>query len=201
VDDSVRADWIEWSAQFESEPNAPLLDYFYRDALGFVSIGLGNLVDPYALLTAANLVFVRPDGEVASPSEVSLAWLVVRQDKTLDPRDGGASYRHLTTIRATQDSLRDLVLAKLDAFDEVMSHTFPTRWSTFPPAAQRACLSMCWAVGPGWPHIFPLMGAALACEAWDVAARESRIARPVTDSLTRRNAAVRALLLSCNVQQ
>jgi hypothetical protein len=129
-----------WSAHFEGE-----LRFFYLDVKRLVTVGVGNLVDPYV---------PGLDFGGASEADIRRAWLAVKNDTTLDPRRGGAQYGSLTSIRMTDAGISALIRRKMLA-DEVVLKTFLPNWEAAPAQAQLATLSHSWAYGPNFPPKWP----------------------------------------------
>lgn len=153
----VLATFPSWSARFEGSTR-----YFYCDIKGLVTIGVGLLAEPLALVNG--LAFRRADNNPATAQEVGAAWLVVKSRQDLRTHGGGA-YAGLTTLRATQESLDWLLVRKLGQMEARARATFP-EWDTFPAASQLAMASMMWAAGPGVFAGFPHFSAAVMVQDW-----------------------------------
>jgi GH24 family phage-related lysozyme (muramidase) len=136
----VEATFPTWSAHFEGE-----LHFFYLDVKRLVTVGVGNLVEPYS---------PGLDFGGAREAEIRAAWLAVKNDQTLDPRRGGTQYGALTSIRMTEAGISSLVRRKMLA-DEAVLKTFLPNWEAAPAQAQRATLSHSWAYGPYFPPKWP----------------------------------------------
>lgn len=160
---AVRDGFLDFSITYES-----LCDWLYLDVKGLVTIGIGDLVDPPALL--AGLVFIRPDGSNATSSEVQSAWLKVKNAQSM-AKSGGGHFKDLTTIRATKDSIQRIVLAKLSLNESILKHTFD-EWEDWPAKAQLATLSMTWAYGANFTHGWPKFTAACKAQDWCLASQE-----------------------------
>lgn len=154
---SVRDGFISFSTPLEGYTN-----WLYCDVKGLVTIGMGNLVDPSGLL--AGLAFVRPDGSVASASEVSSAWLAVKNRQDLRLHGGGA-YRPLTALRSTHDSIGRLIVSKLATVASILESAFPGL-PAWPADAQLGILSMAWAMGAYFHKGWPRLSAACRNEDW-----------------------------------
>jgi GH24 family phage-related lysozyme (muramidase) len=143
------------------------VDWMYLDIKGLVTIGDGNLIDPLSL--AHGLVFARPDGTVATASEISAEWLRVKNRRDMAAGGGGA-FQHITSLRATAASLAALVNAKVEQFEASLRATFPC-WDDWPDDCQIAAMSMRWAMGDRDAE-YPRWVAACRDEDWATAARE-----------------------------
>jgi hypothetical protein len=149
----------EWTEGFEGHTL-----YFDKDLFNLVTIGDGNLVDPFALCTG--LAFVHPDGTPASQAEVFAAWSAVKNDRTIDPRGGGAAYARLTTIRLTELGVQLLVLRKLALFEHQLA-SWLLAWDDHCADAQLVALSKAWANGGLFPPEWPKWTAAFNAREWE----------------------------------
>jgi GH24 family phage-related lysozyme (muramidase) len=151
---AVIDNFLTWTERFES-----FTTWFYLDIKGLVTIGFGNLVDPFA--TTAGLSFVNADGTPASPAQVQGAWQAVKRLQGLAP-EGGGTFARFTTVRATRDSINALCQGKLALIDKHVRAYFP-EWDDFPADGQLLVCSMCWAMGDGafahWPHFVAAVNA------------------------------------------
>jgi GH24 family phage-related lysozyme (muramidase) len=174
------ARFVEFTRRFEG-----YLLWFYLDVLGLVTIGFGNLADPFSLVRA--LVFVRPDGSQATTSEVQADWLRVKAAQHLRLA-GGEHFEHLTSVRATEGSIAALVSAKVSQFEASLRATFPA-WDDWPEDCQIAAMSMRWAMGnrdADYPHWV----AACREEDWAEASRQCHMSEVGQNaSFRERNAA------------
>jgi GH24 family phage-related lysozyme (muramidase) len=182
----VRGIFPSWSARFEGSTR-----YFYCDIKGLVTIGVGLLAEPLALVNG--LAFRRSDNTPATAQEVGAAWLVVKSRQDLRTHGGGA-YAGLTTLRATQESLDWLLVRKLDQMEARVRATFP-EWDTFPAAAQLAMASMMWAAGPVVFAGFPRFSEAVRVQDWTTCAQTCHLDDSHNPGLRPRNSENAALFL------
>lgn len=129
-----------WSEHFEGD-----VLFFYLDVKRLVTVGVGLLVDPYV---------PGLDFGGASEDQVRAAWLVVKNDRTLDPRRGGGQYAALTTLRMTEAGVQALVRRKMLSNEAVLK-TYLLGWDDAPAMAQRAAMSHAWAFGAAFPPKWP----------------------------------------------
>lgn len=165
--------------------------FLYLDSaepVGLVTIGVGNLVDPLSM--ALSLPLVHPeDGRPATQAEITAAWLNVKGRQDLK-RHGGGVFRHVTTIRLTQEGLDRLVMSKLASVDAQLAEMYPD-WESWPSDAQLFRISHAWACGA---HAkYPKMHAALLARDFDTAALECTI-NPQRGTIIERNRRNRTLL-------
>lgn len=193
----VRASFPSWTDQFEG-----CLRFPYTDIYGLLTCGRGNLIDnglrrhqagdPLGLATSARalvLPWEHPDGSLVASADVDAAWWIV---KRAWPGVQSAACARLTTIRLSAAAVDALTFTTLDIMWRETLKKFPDaeRW---PGPAQRATLSMDWAMGdnfePGYPHF---VAAALAQD-WATCAVQCWMNESGNPGLHRRNVANRAL--------
>lgn len=154
---SVVNSYVDWTTPLEG-----FLPFMYIDALGFVTTGMGNLIDPIG--AALSLPWKNSDGSAATPTQITAAWTAV-DSKRSDPKgqkqssgpatQGGGSQGGLTSIRITKQDVQSLVAAKMKQNESILMSGL-TNFASAPADAQLAAHSMAWAEGPGfaksgWP--------------------------------------------------
>ncbi len=179
----VRAAWHGFS-----EPLEGRCTWMYADALGLVTTGVGNLIDPIAYALA--LPWRTPDGKLATPEDIRRAWQRVKRDA--DPKAGGGTHARLTSLRLDDHEVDRLVDRKLDANDRVLETRFPA-WHSLPADAQLALHSLAWACGPHFKY--PKLEAAVKRLDFVTAAEECRIT-PLIGTIIERNSRNRRCLLN-----
>lgn len=122
--------------------------YMYADSKGLVTTGIGNLIDPLPL--AMNLPWKRPDGSLATPSEIQGAWQAV---KNAYPGIQSTGSQTLTNIRLDKDGIAKLVTSKLDQNHQYLVGQYP-RYPSWPADAQLALHSISWAWGPAFANVW-----------------------------------------------
>lgn len=147
---SVAAAFRDFSTKFEG-----YLPYMYLDIKGLVTTGMGNLIDPIG--AALELPWRRPDGSLATQSEIRAAWNLVKSRIDLAPKYGTA-FAGLTTLRLDKTGIEQLIARKLRENEAYLRHRFPD-YERWPADAQLGLHSMAWAMGPGF-H-FPDFDAAV----------------------------------------
>ncbi len=146
--------------------NAPLegvLTFMYTDAEGYVTTGMGNLVDPVGLALA--LPWKNPDGSLADSGTVQAQWEAVKSG----PINSSVNAGYLTTIRLDSDGIQQAIATTLGQ-DAGQTRAYFANWDTMPADAQLAILSMDWAMGSGFAPTFPAFTAAINAGQYDVAA-------------------------------
>jgi len=159
-----------WTARFEGHTT-----YFGKDVKDRVQIGEGLDVNDFGLCAA--FPFVNPDGSPTSPADVLAAWTVVKNDRTIDPRNprnaaGGNAYAALTTIRLTDAGVAMLVARKLALFESQIRSHFPG-WEGACADAQLPVLSKAWA-GGAFETEWPRFTAAWNAAAWEECAVQAK---------------------------
>jgi len=164
---AVVANWVKLNTPLEGK-----LPWMYLDAIGLVTTGMGNRIDPIG--EALPLPWVNPDGSPATMQQISDAWYAVdaqrsdpkgeRQTSGLATKYGGA-FAGVTSIRLTDAGIAQLVAGKLSA-NEVMLRTYYPGWDSFPADGQFAISSMAWAMGAGFPKTFTSFTAKVNAGDW-----------------------------------
>lgn len=148
--DSVKANFSRFNVQFEGR-----LPYMYTDALGLVTTGMGNLIDPVG--TALALPWRNADGSLADAGTVQAQWQAV---KDAWPGVQSVACGPLTTIRLDDAGIEQAIDAAIEAGENELRKYFP-KYDSWPADGQMALLSMMWAMGGGFPASFPQFTAAL----------------------------------------
>lgn len=182
---AVELEFPEFCERFEGR-----LPFMYLDVLGFVTTGVGNLIDP--LRAAIYLPWMRADGTPAGPAQISQAWRTVKAQQQWKDM-GGMAFASLTSIRLTEQAIDDLVHQKLMGIEANLKLRFPS-WDEFPADAQMGIISMAWAMGEGF-H-FPKFQAAAESMDWSTASEECKISETGNPGVKPRNIANKALFLS-----
>jgi GH24 family phage-related lysozyme (muramidase) len=182
---SVLADWGEWTAQFEGRVRT-----LYLDVKGLVTTGLGCLVDPVGLALA--LPWERADGTPADGAEVVADWHRV---KALPPGLVFSRYVSSAALYLSNEAIDDLARSRLQQDADRLAFCF-FDLATYPAPAQRALLSMAWAMGPGFPVTWPHFSAAVRARNWALASASCEIDSDGNPGVVPRNKANAALFLA-----
>lgn len=159
---SVRDAFVKYSIEHEG-----YTPFMYCDTLNLVTTGIGNLVDMgarngtdtsiTAMAPALRLPWVhKHTGEPATQQEIADAWIKVKMAGL--SQHGGFAYESVTDLILTKEAIADLVHARLDLNDKILTQGYPS-YEQWPADAQFAINSMAWACGPSF-H-FPRFHAAL----------------------------------------
>jgi hypothetical protein len=151
--------------------------HLYLDLLGYLTTGCGNLADGVSL--ALTMPWIHANGTPAYAPDVIAAWDAVDKQRTAPKgqKQGGMALRgadafaSLTTIRLTEASVVAMVQRQLAADEAELREHF-TAWDTLPADGQLCCLSMCWAMGSGFPSKFPQFTSAVNIADWSTALAE-----------------------------
>jgi GH24 family phage-related lysozyme (muramidase) len=184
VDPSVLSDFPAWTAQFEGRTH-----YMYLDALGLVTCGVGNLIDP--IETALGLPWLL-GGVRATRDRIAENWRYVKAC-TSYAKLGGFAFENLPSnvLRLSDASVDNLVRSRMQSDWAFLLKRYPGA-DAAPVPAQRALLSMAWAMGPGFD--FPKFAEAFNAQDWATCAVEC-VMRP-SPGIALRNAANVALFRS-----
>jgi GH24 family phage-related lysozyme (muramidase) len=194
----VRAEFLGFTDQFESN-----LGYLYTDIFGLVTTGRGNLVDPglrrrkagdgYGAPTsirALGLPWKYPeDGRPATAKEVDTAWWIV---KRAWPGVQSKACASLTVIRLDQGAVDALSFQVLDEMWAATLRRFEEA-EEWPAPAQKATLSMAWAMGEAFEQGFPRFTAAARAQDWKRCSLECKMDETGNPGLIPRNFANKKL--------
>jgi hypothetical protein len=150
----------------------------YLDCLGFMTIGLGCLIDPIGMALALPFVH-RNDGSPASSSEIASEWRKIKAQPGLAKlhwRIAASQCR----LKLTESTIDELALKRLDLNNATLIHFLPD-FESWPADAQLATHSMAWAMGAGFmaPHGkskgFPSWWRSAKARKWNECALECKI--------------------------
>jgi GH24 family phage-related lysozyme (muramidase) len=168
--DSVRAAWLPFNDKLEGH-----LPYLYLDILGYVTCGMGNLVDPVSMALA--LPWKSAGGADADPNTIELAWATVDGQRS-DPKGRrqtsglatkfGQAFAPVTSIRLDETGIQQLIDRQVAANELELRKHF-TAYDTMPADGQMAINSMAWAMGAGFPATFKTFTAAANAGDWATA--------------------------------
>jgi GH24 family phage-related lysozyme (muramidase) len=179
--DAVRAAWVDYNKNLEGVVTGP-----YADILGYVTVGMGNKIDPVrdALDLPWTLVGA---GRPATQDEIKAAWLAVKYD----PKCAKIGWVYAlgkpeNNIRLSSEAISDLITARLYANDQLLKNYF-VDFEEWPADAQLAAHSMVWAMGfAGLVTKFPRCCSALRNGDFAEAAKECKMT-PEAGTLVTRN--------------
>ena len=148
-----------------STPFEGYTPYLYTDSKGFVTTGMGNLVENLTSHTPIegvfSLVWKKPDGSAASRAEIAAAWQTV---KSAWPGVQSMASQRLTNLRLPQEEIAKLIAGQLSQNQTVLQKKFPG-FSSWPADAQLAFHSLSWAWGPGFIDTWRNKNQRSACRA------------------------------------
>lgn len=165
---ATRDYFFEFTAKFEG-----VVNWMYLDVYGFVTVGVGNLLDtPTA---AAELPFVHnSSSSLADTASKQQGWNDVRRRQDL-VSVGHLAFAAVCDLRLSDNDIRDLVDRKLTENEASLVAVFPG-FALWPADAQLGLLSMVWALGLSkLLSLFPRFCAACRSLDFDTAASECRI--------------------------
>src|SRR5271165_6679781 len=139
---SVLTNWVKFNRNLEG-----VLAWMYLDILGYVTTGMGNLIDSVGAALA--LPWLNPDGSLASSAEVAAAWNAVDalrsdpkgQRQTSGPATHyGQAFAGYTTIRLNAAGIQHAIATTIAADEPVLKHYYP-KLDSWPADAQATVLS------------------------------------------------------------
>jgi hypothetical protein len=145
--DSVLKAFIPFTTPFEV-----YTPYMYTDNKGFVTTGIGDLMEDLSTHQPTAEVFSLPwmnrDGSPATHEEILSEWNLV---KTSFPGVQSTGDAAITQLRLSRQAVDALVYRKLASTEaDLMRHY--ASWSEWPADAQLGTLSMAWAMGTGFSN-------------------------------------------------
>lgn len=192
--------WFTVNSQWEG-----YLPYMYLDALGYVTTGMGNLIDPIGAALVLPWGQNSDGSNPASQAQIAAAWNAVDSLRTAPKGQkqggpaatGGQRFGGYTTLRLSKQAITDLVTSKLAQNEASVKPYYPS-WDNWPADAQFAVMSMAWAMGTGFANpkskaAFPQFDAAMNAGQFATASPLSHM-RGV--GIDKRNAANAAMLLN-----
>jgi hypothetical protein len=177
--DSVRRQWIEFNTPLEGR-----VYHMYLDWKGWVSTGVGNLIDATAqpmsapnaaeratsLAMAGQFRWTTADGNPAGPDLITNDWDAVKAHLELAP-SGHLAFRPLVQLQLTDAEIDRMIFVKVDEMENYLkSRGDFTDFDNWPADAQLALLSMSWGMGPAFN--FPSFQGYAAQGDWADAATE-----------------------------
>jgi len=134
--------------------------YLYTDSKGFVTTGMGNLVESKGQPTADvfALPWKKPDGSLASRAEIAAAWQTV---KSAWPKVQSSASQSLTTLRLSEADVAKLVSQKMAQNQAYLASKYPGM-SQWPADAQMAIHALSWAWGAGFASVWGTLGQNFA---------------------------------------
>jgi hypothetical protein len=165
--DSVKNIFPEFSRKFEGYVN-----WMYLDVKGFVTCGIGNLIDPIQL--ALQLPFITKDGQPATQIEIKSEWQKIKSLKNL-AKEGHRSAKKFCNLRLSDDSISILVNNKLEQNEKYLIKNHFPNFNDWPADAQLAVLSMAWALGANFPAKWKTLKSACLSQDWNIAADNCHI--------------------------
>jgi GH24 family phage-related lysozyme (muramidase) len=199
-------------------PKEGRVRHLYIDLLGWVTVGIGNLVDPASLALA--LPFVRVDGERASESEILAEWQRVKNqacgsyatpksctwvlpDGRFDPKrpclahQGHRAAANFTKLSLSEYEIGRLCSSKMSEMWTQLRHYIPNI-DGWPCDAQMALLSLSWAMGPGFVPTYPKFFAAAKRNDFETCAAECGMRESDNPGVKPRNIANKILFMNAH---
>jgi hypothetical protein len=162
---AVRDVFFDFTAPLEG-----VVPWMYLDVKGLVTVGVGCLLDP---ISPPYPPF-ELHGYKATPADIWEGWKAVKFRQDL-ARVGHRAFESVCPLRLTDEGVRQLFDERLAALEGHLRNRFKSEWDRLPADAQLACLSMGWAMGGGFPHMFPRWSKALRAFDFETCALECEI--------------------------
>lgn len=161
-------------------PFEGFVKHMYLDIKGYVTVGIGNLIDPITL--ALELPFryknkpgIPNPGQPASKADIAAEWHFIKNKPEL-ARLGARHCEPLTKLELDAADINSLVMRKLRQFEAALKRYEPFKqFDQWPADAQMGLLGMAWAMGPHFSPRWPRFSAACKKLDFDAAAANCRI--------------------------
>lgn len=165
---SVIENWERFSRPLEGR-----VDAMYVDVLGYITTGVGNLIDPIG--QAELLPWTLEDGTKADLAQVRADWHLLKSASGHYAKLHWKYARAATKCRLTEQAIDSLVAQKRTEFETFLRSHYFKDWDSFPADAQLGIMSMSWACGPGFPLKFGNFRNAVLAQDWDAAVATCKI--------------------------
>ena len=189
---TVAAVFPTFSAAFEGRVHNP-----YLDVMGWVTVGVGNKIDPIGLAMGLPWCHGGDPTNPADDAAILAGWSAV---KAMPRALLASAYTAATDLRLTDAAIDVLVRDKAAQMDSVLASRFTAgfsiAWADLPADAQLGCLSMAWACGPEFR--FPHFEAALKGGDFTTCIVECRMAETGNPGLAPRNRANASLFAAAS---
>lgn len=185
----IYQDFLALSRQWEG-----VYTHFYLDHKGFVTIGVGHLVDPIERFPAVMQwpwKFRNDLLRTVRSEDVLDDWRRVQRCKFL-AKDGANRAGLVTDLCLHESFVIEQTRKTFDVFVRHLKVHFP-HWDQWPWQAQLATVLLAWAVGTNLPEVYPKFSAAARRNEWAICAIECRIDPTKTLGVDKRNAKMKAL--------
>ena len=190
VPEEIRSVFMKFSIPFENH-----IPWMYLDVKGLVTVGVGYLIDSPVLknpsVLALDLSWHSKDGSPVTAEALQAEWWKIKKATKLS-RAGAAPAKDMTVFRLSNAEIERTTLLRLEVFYEKLLESYP-EMPLWPIPAQLATLSMAWAMGPGFPAMFPKFSTAVRDLDFLAAASECTIREAGNPGVIKRNIKNRAL--------
>lgn len=179
--------------------NTPLegvVPWMYLDIMGYVTVGVGNLLPNEAAAAALPFYQNNDETDLADDATKRQAFNDVKARQDLRQR-GHRAYESLTNLRLSDQSTRQLVDDKLMSNWAYVYRSFP-QLDDWPADAQLGLMSMAWALGPAFPPQWPKFATACRAQDFELAAAECTMREAGNPGVVPRNAANRTLFTNAS---
>jgi len=148
-----------------SKPLEGWTNYMDLDIKGLVTIGMGDLIDPWTSDIASLPWLNDSDDSPTDPDHVKEQWDLVKSRTDL-AQLGGGHFKGLTDVHLSDDGIKQVIAKRLALNEDQFRQTFPS-YDDWPADAHLAINSFAWGRGPALPgmpgtqNYYPKFTAAL----------------------------------------
>ena len=163
------------------------VNHMYLDSKGYVTVGVGHLLESVAAAQA--LKFVQQEGSAASAAQIATDFESV---KAQAPNRVASYYKKYTQLTLAQADIESLTDEHIESFYTELKQLYP-EFDSYPVVAQLALFDMIFNLGmTTLKRGFPSFNRAVLARDWQKAAAESHRKAPISEA---RNQYVHDLLV------
>jgi GH24 family phage-related lysozyme (muramidase) len=172
-----------------NEPFDGVVHHMYLDAMGFVAIGVSNVVDPVAEAKTLPFQFKSDPARMASESEIESEWQSLKANAAL-AKKGYKAAAKVTDLELSDEAIGRLIQKRLFTNEKtIRRQECFARWDSWPADAQLGLMSMAWAMGASSFAEFPKFSESCRVMDFTAAAAQCRMAEGGNPGMAHRNAA------------
>lgn len=181
---SVANAFFGFSTKFEGR-----ISYMYTDSKGYVTTGIGNLIENIASASLSPSALALPwkhsNGALATSDEIEAEFSKM---KAAWPKVQSVGCKSIATLFLDDSAINSLVQGQMQADAAQLAKSFPA-YATMPADSQLGLHSMAWAMGAGFAPGFPQFTKAVNAGQFGTAAPLSQISSKGNPGIIPRNVA------------
>jgi GH24 family phage-related lysozyme (muramidase) len=172
-----------------NEPFEGVVHHMYLDIKEKVTIGVGNLIDPFSEAATLPFQFKTDPERLATEAEIESEWKAVKANTPL-AKKGYKAAAKVTDLELNDEAIGKLIQKRLLNNEKLIRKQVPfAKWDSWPADAQLGLLSMAWAMGPSAFIGFPKFSESCRVMDFTAAAAQCSIADADNPGVKPRNEA------------